>query len=210
MPELVNQLIPIVGVKGKYTAASPYSTLVSATVDYECIAVQEFRHLSSLGLDVYETVYLPVNLTRENATEDERVNVRIVTLMTAAGVTVKIPSRYITGIPDSSAIKYVNTSIVALLSAMPETTSVSTLTTTIASLIENALGIKPTVKLVKYGVSQVVTEIEHQAVIASRNRRKTVETNPVKEAAEYKTKYEAELKKRQDLEKLCIKHGIYK
>ena len=210
MPELVNQLIPIVGVKGKFTTASPYSTLVSSAIDYECIAVQEFKHLNALGTDVYETVYLPVQLTRDNAAEDEKSGVRIVTLMTAAGVNVKVPSRYITGIPDSTSLRYVNTSIVALLSAMPENTSISTLTTTIAALIENTLGIKPNVKLVKYGVSEAVTEIEHQAIIASRNRRITTQTNPVKEALDYRTKYEAEKTKREELEKLLIQHGIYK
>ena len=210
MPTLINQLIPVVGVKGKYVVATPYTTLVPSTIDYECIAVQEFKHLNALGVDPYETVYLPVQLTRENAAEDEKVGVRIVTLMTASGVTVRVPSRYITGIPDSTALKYVNTSIVALLSAMPENTSVSTLTTTIAALIENTLGITPNVKLVKYGVSEAVTEVEHQAVVASRNRRMTTQTNPIKEALDYKAKYEAEKAKRVELEKLLIQHGIYK
>ncbi len=205
-----NQITPIVGVRGKYKTSPPYSTLVLPNVDYECIAVQDFSHLNSIGIDPYTTVYLPVNLTRENATEDARNDVRIVTLMTAAGVTVKVPNKYIIGIPDSTSIKYVNASIVALLSAMPENADTSTLTTTIAAIIEDSLGIKPNVRMVKYGVSQSVSEVEHQAIIASRNRRKVTQTNPIKDASQYKAMYESELKKRQDLEKLCIQHGIYK
>lgn len=169
----INQVIPNVGVAGRYVVATPFDAVISSSKNYTCVRVQDYPTATAdLENTLFENVYQPRGLTQELMTAHARAGVFLVTLQDDAGDRIYVPSSYITGIPSTNTTAYNCLLVTAQLGPLPITENIGSLRDHISDAIADQYGITPLISVVRYGASEQVTPAMHQAIIAIRNRRK--------------------------------------
>ncbi len=170
---LTNQIVPSVGVFGKYVVATPFDSVINANKNHTCIRVQDYPSATSdLDNTFFETVYEPRGLTREDLAKHARAGVLLVTLQTESGVNYYVPASYITGIPSSNTTAYNCLMLTAQLGPLPIDENIGSLRDYITDAIVDHYGINPIVSIVRYGASEAVSPSVHQAITNIRNRKK--------------------------------------
>lgn len=169
----INQIVPTVGVTGKYVVAAPFDSVISSTQNYTCVRVQDFP-TATLDLDntFFERVYEPRGLSREILAIHARAGVLLVTLQAQSGENYYVPSSYITGIPSSNTTAYNCLMLTAQLGPLPLDENIGPLRDYITDAVVNYYGITPIINIVRYGASEAVTPNMHAAINAIRNRKR--------------------------------------
>lgn len=169
----INQVIPTVGVFGKYTVSSPFDAIINPNKNHTCVRVQDYPSaVTDLDNTLYESVYEPRGLSREDFDKHMRAGVLLVTLKNESGESFYIPASYISGIPSSNTTAYNCLMITAQLGPLPINENIGTLRDYITDAIIDYYGVSPLVNVVRYGASEAVTPSVHAAITNIRNRKK--------------------------------------
>jgi len=139
---------PSIGLKGIFTFKSPYSELINNEQEFEIIAIKTIRDLISSGIDPYNTIYVPANLSINDYTNDINKNISLVTLVSNGNEQVTIPVTYITGWPDNTYKKYQGKAITIDLNYLPEKFDLTSLISDVKDLIYDRIGVTTEPKIV--------------------------------------------------------------
>jgi hypothetical protein len=125
--------------------------------------------IAAAGLDPKKLYYLDNGLTEEQFATDAAAGVCIVTLQAGALSTVYVPSSFIDGIPATGGVPYTQLLMAVDLGALPNTTDLTYLSTQVADLVQEQLGIAPpSVHLIVASPTTIVTDEQHAIIEAAR------------------------------------------
>lgn len=96
------RVTPPLGAYGKYELKSPWPT--ASNISYRCISIRRVEEFVKSGLDLYQTVYKPMQLSEDVCNADIALGVVIVGLLSSDGVRIFVPDTYILKYPDQSAV----------------------------------------------------------------------------------------------------------
>lgn len=178
------QLTPSPRARGKYTVRAPY--ILSADRDYTCIAIRSFADMYREKLDPYKLVYESVGLvdgvTQSNGIvfrygEESARGINIITLSDDLGVHYLIPDNYLTGIPTSTGIQYLEFVLSVSLGPLPSTMDLSVAVNAVSEAVSSQFGITPVIKTHSLPTTTNPTYEEHLAVEAARQGRMVYGSN---------------------------------
>lgn len=193
---------PQVNLEGLFKVKTPYA--LSESVIYRVDAVQNFPDLQRKKIDVYNTYYKPVGLTREDCVADANVGASIVTLKSRDGQVYYLPDTYIETYPGLNGLNYKRNVVVIDLALVPEYVDVSLLVNDLKSVLERGLGITANVDITSMDYEGTVTEEEHLQMEAVR-KAKIREQVPLSEQVATLTAQNQELQAMNDAMILILK-----
>lgn len=162
-------LYPEVGMSGTLTALPPFDQIVVRQVRYECMSVESLKGILAAGEDAYTLYYKPYNLTEEQFETDLGNEVKLITLQSYKGQYIKVPSSFLSGLPDPSGVLYSMMALSVAISALPQTTDLTSLKQDISDLIASRLGVMADVKELMYGPVTMLSTAQHQLILQARS-----------------------------------------
>jgi hypothetical protein len=175
-------LYPEVGMAGSYKASSPFDTLITSQVRYDCLAVESLQGLVARGEDPYADIYAPRGITLEQYGRELGDNVRIITLQSFKGELLRIPHPYLLNLPDASGVRYTMVMLGVNLSATPDGLDLSILKRDIAELVLDRIGVQSDIREVVYGPVTLLTHQQHKAVQSTRKQRTALASSNLQRA----------------------------
>lgn len=161
-------LYPEVGMKGALSALPPYDTVIRPRVQYECMAIESLAGILGAGQNAYELYYKPRNIDQARYEQDVQGNVKLITLQSYQGELIKVPSSFLSGLPDPSGVAYRMFGLSVALHALPQNVDLTSLKQDIADLIQDHLGVASDVQELVYGPVCLLTAEQDTRVRAAR------------------------------------------
>lgn len=161
-------LIPPIGTAGIFKLAAPFSTVLQTNMSYRCDAIRRIADFLEVGLDPYEEFYQLRGLTREVYDQDLRNQVAIISLVSAAGHWVYVPSTYVIAYPDLNGVPYTVMILGLELGAVPNYKDLAGLKQALANLTRDTIGITPTIREVAISAVQKLSQSDHDALENAR------------------------------------------
>ena len=140
---MASKMTPPYGVSGHWKLRSPF--VAKAGKIYSCKEIRSFSMLQLQGVNVYESYYMPRELSKDIYEADSKVYASIVTLLGSDGERIYVPDTYIDSYPDVSGDVFKRFILSCDLGTLPGNTDVSHLIPKVSDAVEGALGRKPTV-----------------------------------------------------------------
>lgn len=162
-------LIPPVGTAGIYQLAAPFNTLLQTNMSYRCDAVRRIADFLEVGMEPYDEFYLPRGLSRDAYEQDVRNQVCIVSLVSAAGHWVYVPSTYIAAYPDLNGVPYTVMVLGLELGAIPNYLDLTGLKQAVANVVRDTVGVTPTIREVAISAVQKLSQADHDALENARS-----------------------------------------
>ena len=161
-------LTPPINVTGVYTLANPFATDVVPNTPYTNIAVRKFADVIRRGEDPFALYYDPKGIDYATYQADLNAGECIVTLRSAAGQFIYVPTPYILSFPNQSGIAYTVITLAVNLGAIPNTADLSVIRQKMSDVVHDYYGVTPTIQQV--AISETVTKsaADHAAVEAAR------------------------------------------
>ena len=161
-------LTPPINVTGVYTLANPFATDVAPNTPYTNIAVRKFADVIRRGEDPFALYYDPKGIDYATYQADLNAGECIVTLRSAAGQFIYVPTPYILSFPNQSGIAYTVITLAVNLGAIPNTADLSVIRQKMSDVVHDYYGVTPTIQQV--AISETVTKsaADHAAVEAAR------------------------------------------
>lgn len=163
-------MTPALNSTGLYTVAGPFT--IAADTLYTCKAINSYAALVSAGVDVYALYYQPVGLTQQQYQNDYTAGANIITLMSSTAATVMLPDTYISSVPNSGNVAYVEFLAVANLGPMPEATNLAFLQQQLADVVSSVIGVTPTISVFALPTTDVMSQ--EQAAVAEAARQAAI------------------------------------
>lgn len=161
-------LIPPVGTSGIYKLAPPFSTLLQANMSYRCDAVRRIADFLEAGIDPFEEFYVPRGLSKAAYDQDLMNQVCIVSLVSAGGHWVYVPSTYVLSYPDINGVPYTVMVLGLELGALPNYRDLTGLKQALANLTRDTIGVTPTIREVAISAVQKLSQADHDALENAR------------------------------------------
>lgn len=165
---------PGIRLRGRYILKTPW--VANPGKVYECEAIRSFDDLAKLGVDPYETFYLPAGLVNGQPYDsvtfsfdaERQADANIVTLRSDDGEYLYVPDTYILSIPNMGGVKYDQVVLSVNLSAIPGYLDLSPLKTDLANRVSQIIGISTTVEENRVASSNQPSSAAHDAAEAAR------------------------------------------
>ena len=167
-------MIPMNHTKGYFKFNSPYDVAIQPNTLLTCLGSMTLPQLELEGLEPLKTVYEPFGMTEEDYLDDLRDKVSIIILSPGKGL-VYVPSDRIVSISQVDRIPYNKALIGINLGTIPVGLEIDNMMEDIKLLIEERLGIIPTLSKNRDGSTIMITKDEHEA---NKDARALVSTNP--------------------------------
>lgn len=160
--------LPDIGSVGLFTLKTPYDTLIKPNVPYRCKSLRLLSECIADGLDPFSFYYESMGLSKEDFNLDLENDESIVSLQTDNGEWLYIPSSYILKFPNMNGVVYRALMMGISLGALPDTMKLDALKTSISNLVQDTIGITPTIKEIVVSVPAIVSEADHQMIETAR------------------------------------------
>ena len=161
--------IPFIGTKGRFKFKEPFNTVLVDNNIYAVESIRSFNNLLDTGIDVYEEIYKPHNLTEEDFNKD-LVNgkVVIVELVDEAGKYFSLPSNYIISVPNISGVLYRDKMLVADLGYLPDNYDFTETKSNVTDLIKMLVGVDVDVNIIDASPTIMLTTEQDKTNEAER------------------------------------------
>lgn len=159
---------PTVGMSGAISVTGPFTTAITPQAIYTCIGLESLSGMIASDQDPLTDIYQPAGLAQADLDQDIEQDVKIVTLQAFDGDLVRIPNRYLLGLPDPSGVPYQLTMLGVALDAMPTGVDLDVLTSDIQELVLKRVGVHSTPKLMVYGPVTLLSQDDHSVLQAAR------------------------------------------
>jgi len=161
-------LVPPINVAGIYSLSGPWSQDVVPNTPYTCVAVRKFVDIIRKGEDPFTLYYAPKSLNVADYQRDSQYGECIVTLRSAGGQFIYVPTSYIQSYPNQSGIPYAVMVLGVNLGAVPNHADLSVIRQKISDVVQGYYGITPSIQ--QAVISEVVTKTaaDHGAIEAAR------------------------------------------
>lgn len=164
----MSSILPAIGSSGFWKLKAPFDNTLNSSVAYSCRAITLLSQAVSDGVEVFEDIYVPLNISQAVYDEHVAAGISLVTLSSTVGEIAIIPSPYIDGWPSNDVVPYVVMAAVVVLGAIPNTLDPTYLTPILQNAVKAALGNTPDVEYVT--VSDVTNKLysDHEAMENAR------------------------------------------
>lgn len=164
--------LPTVGLKGAFTFKDPLTHISVTAPVLECVAVRSFGDIISSGRDPYEHFYHPLDLSKETYNHHARKGSYIVTLVSEANEYFYVPSPYLASFPIPGGYAYEVVALVCSLGPILKDMDLTPILTQAKELVQDNLGIRPEVKLVKISETKYLSTDDASSLEAGRDNLK--------------------------------------
>lgn len=166
------EIVPRVGLSGQFLIKPPFNFSLSNELEYTVIAVTSVSGMLAEGKDPWK-VYQAVGASEAVFEADRSANRTIMTLQSGHGETYVIPTSAVQMLPVADGVRYVSSSLMVLLGALPETHDLTGLMEDVRDLIESRLGIASAVEALVTSAPTIVSHDEHAAIEVARDAKIT-------------------------------------
>jgi len=161
--------IPFIGTKGRFKFKEPFNTVLVDNNIYAVESIRSFNNLLDTGIDVYEEIYKPHNLTEEDFNRDlADGKVVIVELVDEAGKYYSLPSNYIISVPNISGVLYRDKMLVADLGYLPDNYDFTETKSNVTDLIKMLVGVDVDVNIIDASPTIMLTTEQDKTNEAER------------------------------------------
>ncbi len=166
-------LRPPVDVTGIYTLAAPFAQYVVPNVPYTCIAIRKFTDLIKKGEDPYQLYYAPMQMTLQEYQTDFNSGECLVTLRSADGQFIYVPTSKILGYPNQGGISYTALVLGIRLGAIPDGLDLTPLRTKLAAVCHDYIGVTPQIQQAAISKTVQKSAADHAVLEAARQAQIT-------------------------------------
>lgn len=166
-------LVPPNGLAGVYDLRSPFAEKILPNVKYTCDSARGIAELINNGTDPFTAYYEPEGISPEQYEHDVSAGMVIVSLMGEQGIWVDVPSTYISKMPDLNGTSYTPLIAAIRLGATEDSQDLTIVKQRLKDVVVEELGVVSDVELVVYGLSTLLTQQEHEGLLASRLAART-------------------------------------
>lgn len=200
----VKSLVPPNGLRGVYKLRAPFDEKILPNVAYACNSTRGVSELINSGIDPFNAYYKPEEISPEQYEFDVSVGMVIVSLMGEQGIWVDVPSTYIDSMPDLNGTPYTPLIAAVRLGAVEDAEDLTVVKQRIADVVLEELGIVGDVQIATVGLPTLLTQTEHESLVASRNDRKAASETDRAKWLEEKARADRLQQRVTALEKLLI------
>lgn len=161
-------LIPPIGTAGIYQLKAPFASHLQPSVSYRCDAVRRVSDMVEAGIDPFAEFYETNGIDESKYNQDLLNNVCIVSLVSAAGHWVYVPSSYILSYPNVNGVPYRVMLLGVELGPIPDYMDLSVVKSSVADVVRDTIGITPQIKEVAISPIQNFSQNDHDVVEANR------------------------------------------
>ena len=162
------EVVPFLGMSGRFILSAPFTALCNPALEYTVIALVTIAGAVAQGQDPLNDVYLAQGASAEDYAGDEALNHSLLTLQSAQGAVVTLPTSALLALPDADGVRYHGVLLGVSLSALPETFDLSTLKADVADLVFDRVGVRSSVYLAVVSTPSIVSHAVHTALEAAR------------------------------------------
>lgn len=162
--------LPPIGIKGTFKLLSPFHNLLFGNIEYTCVAVRKFEELILNEYDIYNNVYLPFDISKEEYDKDYKDGVSLITLKDYSGNLVSFPSNYLKSYP-SGGVPYSTLCACIDLGSLPIDINLSNLQKKIQEVVKDSLGIESETILVQTNQVTYISNENHKRFTDARRKR---------------------------------------
>lgn len=161
---------PPLRARGRYVLASPW--VANPAKLYTTVAIRGFEDLFTLGIDVYNTYYLPMGLIDGQSgfsfSAEQANKADIITLQSDDGEVIYVPDTYIQSYPNMGEVKYSHVVLSISLGPLPDQNDLTNVKAVLADQVAQVYGITPTVVEHRAASTSNPSATEHEALEAAR------------------------------------------
>lgn len=201
-------LVPPVGTEGIYKLKAPFAAKLRPNTSYRCDATRRFSDLFEQGIDPYEQYYEPNGISRARYEEDVSLGASIISLVTASGLWLYVPSTYIEAYPNQGGIPYRGLVIGIPLGPVPTSMDTSAVRAAIQNVVRDMMGIDAQAQVVAVTEQQNLSLSDHNALQLAREHNKANSPTDSARAKDFENKYRELLQRYQQLEQYIISKGL--
>ena len=183
-----------IGQKGAFSFASPYDKEEYKNIELEVIGIRSLPDLVSSNLNPYDSVYEPMQLSKDDFLEDLNTNVPIITFKTSNGEFLYVPADRVKSYPDITGVKYQQMILAISLDAVPLDMDLERVKEAVVETVYSTIGIQSTVEKVKSSATVLISKDEDSAYRKLLQSRRT-------ETKSYRIRYEELLENYNKLKK---------
>lgn len=172
---MANTIIPAVGTRGRFVLKPPFDAMMKANTLYTMTECRRYDAIETLGQNIFELFYNPVNLTEANLQSDRTAGALLITLMSSDSAPLYVPSTYVQSFPDLNYKPYNQYIATLSFGPLPDDTIFDPVVQALQNAASDFLGVIPTVNIAYIALTDAITPEEHdnreavrQAAIASR------------------------------------------
>lgn len=199
-------LIPPVGTEGIYQLRAPFASLMRANTSYRCDATRYFSEIAESGGDVFESFYEPRGISRQTYDQENHSGVAIVSLVSASGHWIHVPSTYVASYPNQGGIPYRGIVLSVPLGPVPTTMDLAHIKTAVQNLVTDVMGIRATAQTVAVTEVQPLALTDHNAIQTAREHAMANSTTDSAKARMWEQRYQELLQRYRDLEAYVLQN----
>lgn len=154
------------GSTGQLVVKSPVEQVIKKGIEYTVVAIRLITDVVISGEQIFENIYLPLGLTKDNYVSDLSKNITLISLQDSSGKIFKVPSEYILGYPVKTGVKYQDKTIALSLGSLPVDFDLSLIENELRNLVIEKLGILP--EVIEVGTSKIYYVEEERDLIFRR------------------------------------------
>lgn len=159
-----------IGFKGKFTFKTPVSNVLDEDLEYEITSIRRITEVFVNEERPYDTVYVPLTLTKEQYNNDFVNNVNIIGIKSSRSTDYfYVPESYIASTPIITGVKYVEKILAINLGKVPVDLDLGTIKTYITDLITEKTNLITTVVEIENSGIELVKDVEHEIYIRKIN-----------------------------------------
>lgn len=162
------EFVPYVGMTGRYTLKTPYSSLIDPTIEYTCISIINISGYNDAGNSALDDVYLKNKDTEDNYNLDLAKNRCLVTLQAATGKKVIVPNSALGVLSNADGVPYTSVMLGIHLGVIPDSTDLTEIMQQVSDIVFNNLGVKNKVINTIIGGSIIIDNDQHKRLEAAR------------------------------------------
>ena len=168
---MANSLLIDINASGLFKLEEPFNTLMQIDTIYTCKAVRKLSDIVAEGFDPYERYYLPYSISEADYLLDLQADVAIVSLFSATGQWVYVPSTKIISYPSVNGITYNAIMLGVSLGALPDNVLLDALKTSIANLVTDTLGVDSIIREIVVSPPAIVPTTDHALINTARQAK---------------------------------------
>lgn len=161
------KLTAALGMRGTFDVKLPFKIPYDET--YEIISIRTVNSMLSQGIDVYQQVYLPVDIMRSEYEIDLRQDPKIVEIVSEGGAVYMIPDIYITSLPETNVPPYHRVVISVDMGVLPESLDLSILRSEMGQVASGLLGVAADARIHQMPHRGVITKEDHRTMEEMRS-----------------------------------------
>lgn len=161
-------ILPTVGSSGYFELRAPFNNKILPNERFTCQAVRKLSDYLANNEDPKADIYDDVGIPEAEYDQDVQDDAYIVSLQGETGQWVYVPARYVVKYPIVNGVPYRTTMIGVSLPPLPADRDLSFLTTDIANLVTDTLGVNPKIDVMETSMVILVDRAKHDIADAQR------------------------------------------